>query len=165
MKRAVVSVALLVGVLASASACAPASGSSSDEAGVIAMDPATLKESLGRAMKLFSNPGSSNPLQSLDDLNYGIRSGLLASTVASGTCICQFVEGLDPKACLDRVELQQKADLLTEISIDDSTRTVTVQPNGLARFLVWGGGPRAVAQFDREHPEFGCTLLEAGGKK
>jgi hypothetical protein len=108
----------------------------------------------------FGNLGSVNLIQSVDDLNYGIRSGLLASTVASGNCVCQFIEHLDPKACLDRVELQQKAELLTDVVVDERAHRVSVSPNALAQLLVIGGGPTAVAQFDLDHPEYGCMLVD-----
>ena len=101
-----------------------------------------------------------NFVQTMDDASYGMKSGLLTATIAQGTCICQFVENLDAKLCLDRIGLQENADMLTEVVINESDKTVTVTPNYIAQFQSGNSTPPAVSRFEVNNPEYGCTLIK-----
>ena len=111
----------------------------------------------------LSLPARASTQDDLDNLDYGVKSGLLTSIIATAVCACTFVEHISSTECLNRLNVLPEATLLTDIVTNDLNKTVTVSPNAFALGYAKGKVPRAVARYERKDPRFGCTLIEAGG--
>ena len=90
----------------------------------------------------------------------GIKTNVFQAAVAKTVCSCHFVSGLDVDTCVERSNIPL-AKRLTKISIKDNV--VTAEQSKWAKIFVKVFGlldqTKSEASFNKDHPEFGCTLI------
>lgn len=92
-------------------------------------------------------------------LKSGLRTNVFFAAVAKTVCSCHFISGIDVGTCIDRSNIPLVSKL-AKVSIRDNV--VTSEQTKYAKMLITvlgrRPGTKANASFDKDHPEYGCTL-------
>ncbi|MDD4975288.1 MAG: serine hydrolase [Bacteriovorax sp.] len=129
-------------------------------------------EFVSRAISCFDDPkypiGKNIPppaysknsiLAILNTLKSALQTKMMQATVAKTICSCHFISGLDVNTCLERSNIPV-AKQLTTVFIKNNT--VYSEQSKFANFFLKVFGldseKKAQASFNKNHPEFGCTL-------
>ena len=92
-------------------------------------------------------------------LKTGLKSNIIQAAVAKSICSCAFLSGVDAKTCFSRSNIPLAKEL-TSTTIKDNIVTSAQSKLGkdLGAILGLAEVPVAHAIFNKDHPEFGCTL-------